>query len=199
MAFFLWHFNAFVFFTVFFNLWSFVPFPRNFACSCKNSNSLTKEWSREHEVVKRRTSGSTSSCNTIHYTITNYWTKGIPVDGGVSTLCCRYEMIWNSERCVFPPLVSRVRRLFSFSCSPPLTLLSRSPSVHPSSPFRLLFSLSGHKQPVLDVCRGYWFLRGARQCRIHASAGPDFTNETLYFLSLSLSIFSPLFLLPVSF
>lgn len=72
--------------------------------------------------------------------------------------------------------------------------LASSFARRPSLASRLLFSLLGHKQPVLDVCRGYWFLRGARQCRVHASLEPR-PRTPAFHLALSLlhpPVFVPL-------
>lgn len=94
-------------------------------------------------------------------------------------------MIWNSFGYVFlPSFLVRPAFLFFFSPLPnPLTWPSRALFIRPSFPFHgfhLLFALLGHKQPVADVCRGYWFLHGARQCRIHASTRPDLLATTKY-------------------
>lgn len=69
-----------------------------------------------------------------------------------------------------------------FFLSPSFHLTLYPPFIRPFFPSYLLFLLSTHKQPVPDVCRGYWFLRGARQCRIHASGRPDFYSCVFSFL-----------------
>lgn len=89
--------------------------------------------------------------------------------------------------CVSSPRFSCAAAVFFF-LSPSFHLTLCPPFIRPFFPSYLLFLLSTHKQPVPDVCRGYWFLRGARQCRIHASDRPDFYSCVFSF-SLVLSLF----------
>lgn len=90
--------------------------------------------------------------------------------------------------CVSSPRFSCAAAVFFF-LSPSFHLTLCPPFIRPFFPSYLLFLLSTHKQPVPDVCRGYWFLRGARQCRIHASGRPDFYSCCVFSLSLILSLF----------
>lgn len=106
-------------------------------------------------------------------------------------------MIWNSERCVFPPLVSRVQRLFSFSCLPPFTLLS----------VLLLSVLFSHPtscsffQPINNRCPTFAEVIGF--CEGHDSAvytrpiDPIFT--VAFSLSLSFFLYSCFSMFPIIF
>lgn len=119
-------------------------------------------------------------------------------DGRVSTCYCRYEMIWNSERCVFPPLVSRVQRLFSFSCLPPFTLLS----------VLLLSVLFSHPtscsffQPINNRCPTFaeviGFCEGHDSAVYTRPADPIFT-VVAFFLFLSFFLYSCFSMFPIIF
>lgn len=98
-------------------------------------------------------------------------------------------MIWNSERCMFPPLVSRVQRLFSFSCLPPFTLLS----------VLLLSVLFSHPtscsffQPINNRCPTFAEVIGF--CEGHDSAVYTRPADPIFTVAFSLSYILSLFLL----